>query len=297
MAISYQKLCNFLCLIIIWLFAQGCGNSDNPKTSPLPLGEQLFKLGHSQSELATLKRNFLNITRVTDPARVDRFNVNTTRGPSQQPNTPIIHTYHGVNALAPVVVSFPDCFRLNIPLEIKEQIKQLEVNHLDIFFTPQEEVRQADASLKPAYWMFPNRPHLDRIHGSPSDLQGRVALRLFNSDYMIDNQVVSDRLTHFGVVLHDGLVSPDTGHLNILATPHESFSFYSLAVFEEQRRAAVTLHWMLTRPDREELVNILRAVEGHPTENTFDHLLNTLNQPIFPFYGKPMMRKLLDLVN
>lgn len=302
MKTSYQKIGAFLYLAITLLPSLGCGKSSEPKTKvqihqSRPAGEQLFELRYSQAQLADLKRNFLNSTQVIDPARINRFTVNTIRGPARQPNTPIVHTYHGVNALAPVVVSFPEYFIWNLPEEIKNQIKQLEVNHLDLFFTPQEEVRAPDASLKAAYWMFPHRPPLDLIHGAPPDLQGKVALRLFDSDYRIDNQVVSDHLNKFDVSLHDGLVSPDTGHINTLAAPHESFSFYSLAFFEDQKRAAVTLHWMMTRPDREELVNILRAIAGHPTQNTFHDLLIRLDQPLSPFHGKPMMRKLLDLSN
>jgi hypothetical protein len=190
----------------------------------------------------------------------------------------------------------PEAFRWNIPQNIRDQISQHDVDTLDILFTPQEEIRAADDSLKAAYWMFPSRPPLNHIRGAPSEYQKTILLGLFNSDYPIDGQVVTNQLRSFSVSLHDMRVSPDTGHINTAAAPPGSFSFYSIAIFEEQRRAAVTLHWMLTRKDRKALVGLLSATQAAGAVNNVEALIQAMNDPSTPFHGTSMMKKLNDLL-
>jgi hypothetical protein len=277
-----------------------------PSQTSLYSGRLLFETSQSAAELSALKTTFLQTTPITksDPRNDQYYNVNTVRGLNYQPNSPIVHPYHRITAIAPLAVALPDSFRWNIPQDIRNQISQHNVDVLDILFTPQEEIRQADDSLKAAYWMFPNRPDLDKIKGAPPEYQKTILLGLFDSDHPIDKQVVTGQLKSFGVSLHEeadirlrpnGRISPDTGHINTAAAPTGSFSFYSLAIFKEQRRAAVTLHWMLTKNDKNRLVALLEATQKNGAINHLEALIQAMNDPTSPFHGTSMMEKLMDL--
>lgn len=255
-----------------------------------PSGQFLFKTDQSPAELSALKTSFLLNSKVEKSAGIDRYSVNAERGPSQQPKSPIVHSYHAVSVLAPLVLTLPKQFRWNIPEDIRAQISRHNIDHLDILFTPQVEVRDADASLKPAYWMFPNRPKLDDIKGSPAEYNKTALMALFHADHNIDDQVISGQLRPFEVQLHDGKVSPDTGHIKTASAPAGSFSFYSLVIFEEQRRAVVTLHWMLTNAHKDDLIVML--AEGNSLQETID----ALGAPASVFHGTSMMKKLQDLL-
>lgn len=65
---------------------------------------------------------------------------------------------------------------------IDEAIRRYLVTELDIFFTPQNLVTESDASLKPAFWIFKDRPNLDQTVGSQPKYLKSVLLGIFNSD-------------------------------------------------------------------------------------------------------------------
>jgi hypothetical protein len=196
---------------------------------------------------------------------------------------------------APLTLALPPSFRWNIPQSLREQISRLEIDQLDIFFTPQEENRDHDASLKPWTWMFPNHTHLDSITGAPPELHKPVHLGVFESDYNISHQVAINQIQLFDVFLHDQLVSPNTGHLNTQSTPEGSQSFFSLAVFGEQRRAAVTLHWLLTEVDRHNFEDLLMARHQDAEDRSLSALLDDLNASRH-FQGTQILERLNTLL-
>lgn len=282
----------------------------NPLASPRA-GYYLFETHLSSAEVANQKRDFLDHVHFVNEARgtdaYGRPRVQFTlqqvgdptaprlmRGEYGYPNTPIVHTYHSVGTTAPLVVRFSDSFRWNLPDQIIDTVSQYDVDGLDIFFTPQTRanLNSADVSLKAGYWMFPNRPRLDEIIGSPPEYNKTVLLGLHDADHNIDHHVVSNQLHPFQVILHDGLVSPNTGHIAFLGVPAGSFSFYSIAVFEEQRRAAVTLHWILSQVDLDGLSQHLRQVAA--AGNHLQVLIDALNAD-GNFQGTPMLQKLINL--
>ena len=272
------------------LLITGCALAGHPS------GFLLFQNPPEPEDLSRLKVEFKQSAAIQQnaPGR-PYYEINTTRGHGQLPNSPIVHTYHLVGVLSPLVMALPEAFRWNIPQSIRNEIIRREIQNLDILFTPQQEVRGNDVSLKAAYWMFPNRPALAQIHGAPPQFQKTVQLGIFEPDHPIGDQVQVDRLQTFEVSLHDGRVSPNTGHLNLEQTPEGSFSFYSLAFFQEQKRAAVTLHWILTQEDRETLTRLI--AETIASENsTLEGLAHRLNEPTSPFYETSPLRKLNDLL-
>ncbi len=102
--------------------------SSTSRTSQRPRGAQLFQYSQSDAALAQMRVAFLQNTQVVQPTRsVERYNVNTVRGPMYQANSPMVHTYHGVNSLVPVAVSLPQEFRYNIPEAIQDIIRSHDV--------------------------------------------------------------------------------------------------------------------------------------------------------------------------
>jgi len=255
-------------------------------------GQRLFRSSHFGEDNHLLRQQFLQ----TEPVRpqslgIFRFNVNTARGPSYQPKSPVVFTYHGVGVRSFLTVSFSEVFRENIPIAIRDVLMQHNVNTLDIIFTQQDKVGGDQVSLKPAFWMFPNRPKMDDVLGSPPELSGCVLMRLFESDQNIEDQVSHDQLKPFQNFFHDQRLSPDTGHLNI-SEYGESFSFYSLVIFEAQQRAAVTLHWLLNHNDSEALSGLLKNKDATRSFGALMDALNIHNR----FQGTPMLQKLNGLI-
>lgn len=285
-------------------------SSPTPSVSNVPfMRRNLFESPLTPQERAENRREFLISQYLLNEGAVQRlvrYSVNSERGPQGLPKTPVVHSYHNLGVSAPLVVKFSPDFFQNIPEPIQSQLNQYALEELDLFFTPQLAVRTEDASLKPAFWMYPNRPEMDQVVGSPPEFNKRVRLGLHDSDYDINSNhinehganvgVVADELRLFHCLMHHGRISPDTGHLNIQSTPNVSFSFYSLAVFEEQRRAAVTLHWMLTPEDRDRLVQDLQVVSGSDA-NHLNGLIERLSDQGHPFHGTPMLQKLQNLTS
>ena len=268
-----------------------------PKDNPperTPTGRLLFLTDQDAGALTASKQHFLQTTLLVKapgtPLGQHRYNINSTRSQVEFiPQSPIVHNYNGPGARVPIFVSLPREFRWNIPEAIREQISRENIDQLDILFTPQLENRQRDASLKSQFWMFPLLPSIDGIVGAPPEYQKTVFQGIYDSDHPIDDQVRSGELHPFAMSLHDGRVSPDTGHLNVTGVTG-SFAFYSLVVFE--RRAAVTLHWILPFAVLCNLDNLLVAQENR----SFEDVLTALNAHA-SFQGSPMLRKLNALVN
>jgi hypothetical protein len=293
----------FLLSSLIGLSLGACGKQDSSpseeKETQQP-GSILFESDQSKSELTASKTAFLQTQPISQPntGRPD-FNLNTVRI-HDQPQSPVVHSYGIVSASVPLSASFPKVFRLNIPKTIRDEITRYNITSLDILFTPQLEAkdlagRAPDSSLKAQWWMFPNRPSLNSIVGAPPQFQKTIQLGIFDSDYPIDDQVKSNQLLPFRVSLHDGLVSPDTGHLNVMSIPEKSFSFYSLAFYPEKNRAAVTLHWILTNTDRDQLVDALVKTQNGLIPNHLDSLMHELDVPGGSFYNTNLLNKLKEL--
>jgi hypothetical protein len=308
---------------VLILVLTACGKSSGqqqsvPQSSPTPsvssvpfMRRNLFESQLTAQERAQNRREFLTSQYLLNEGAAQglfRYSINSERGPQGLPKTPVVHSYHILAVSAPLVVKFSSDFFQNIPEPIQSQLNQYALEELDLFFTPQLAVRTEDASLKPAFWMYPNRPEMDEVVGSPPEFDKRVLLGLHASDYDINSNHINERGVNVGVVadelrlfhcfMHHGRISPDTGYLNIHSIPDHnvSFSFYSIAVFEEQRRAAVTLHWMLTPEDRDALVQDLQVVSGSDA-NHLNRLIERLSGQDHPFHGTPMLQKLQNLTS
>jgi hypothetical protein len=89
---------------------------------------------------------------------------------------------------------------------------------------------------------------------SPGSLQA-AGIRAGNDE---DHRPISSQnLMQFRSWVHDTLISPRNGHLNIPQGAVD-FSFWSLVIHPDERRAAVTLHWILS----EESMRILNFAIG-----------------------------------
>lgn len=296
-------------IILVFLGIEACG-PENPKSdliqtvSHLKRGAFLFETQQSASEIIAEKNQFLttsssrlSLSRPTRPRLaidligIDAFDINIQRPfpPGFHAPVPVLHTYHGVSAEIPFAMKLPDAFRFNIPKRIRDLLSSYEASQIDLFVTIQENPGGTDYCLKPGFWMFPEVRSLN-VTGSPPQYNTNVEMMLYDSDFNINHQVVQDRLLPFQVILHDNLISPDTGNVSLPAG--ENLSFYSLVVFERDHRAALTLHWLFgSMNDYQSILAFLYANIGNNLETILRNigtvrldsgaLLNTL-----PLYQK-----------
>lgn len=302
---------------LFWMTFEACGPKNtvhsikesveeeiDKRTVRLPKsGARLFYTNQTAAQIGLEKTNFLTsaasfiIEIVPNPGRPARYyNINFTRGVDYSAAVPVVHTYGTVRGDVLLAVKFPDAFRFNSHQTIRSMMTYYDIDHLDLFFTiDRPSLVSADPSLKPAYWMFQTIPGgILNVAGSPTQYQANVEMAIHDSDINIDDQVVTDQLRSFGVHLHDYLVSPNTGHLNIVP---DTFSFYSIVIFERERRAAVTLHWNLSNADFQLVRNFLGTQAGRDFGTIFRNMNTFLLDGGTPLRATPLYRKLNTWLN
>ncbi len=263
----------------------------------------------SREMAASERAEFLRTTRFNEyhpsrlrPRPVGRFNYNLERNEDDMPLAPVVHPYVSVTPQVVLAAKFPISFFYNLPQEIQRQVPSLSIDALDIFFIPQEIVPYdfiaGSISLKAGYWAYPEMPFLDTIVGNAFNQNVRMALyhpdhsQIIYPDPTNRYAVREAQLRTFNIYIHDGAVSPNTGHLN-LTEDMLNTSFWSLVVSDQQRRAAVTLHWLLGRDQYRELSQNIGELRDDYQMSTLETNMRLFRNPLFT---DAMMQKLRSLV-
>ncbi|WP_186648910.1 hypothetical protein [Fluviispira vulneris] len=246
----YYKLTLYIPMILI--AANGCDNSKSSKSKNN--SSALFELALTPQELAERKRRFLETNSLIHPrglqSRFNNFNDTELNQGSTCPS-PRIATYDYPNAGQEVYcLKLPKEFRNNIPIEIKQEIISHDLNSLDLYFIAQHKHQTYDAPrvdvLRVHNWVYPYIPSTY----SGSIFNRDILMTVYsNSNISLSNQILEKKLIPFNVNIHDNLISPDNAHTAIAAAPHINFSFYSLVIDAQTKRAVVTLHWMIEPSD------------------------------------------------
>jgi hypothetical protein len=161
----------------------------------------------------------------------------------------------------------------------------LSQTHLDFFtqtlgFPDDQAHGQLDAlvgksSLKPAFWVYGGMPDLNTVTGT--HYAEPMPMAIFEPSAPIEDEVKVNQLVTFPISIHDGLISGDVGHLNLEAK-HLNASFWSLVISPRQKRAAVTLHWLLDQASYQAFLQILQTSGNDRLEKL---ILALENDPIF----------------
>lgn len=254
--------------VFILILFSACGGSV-PQTIPpknLFPGQRVFELNKTPAEIAQAKRDFL-LTRLAtrDPIN-GTFNYNATRNTYEVdspvprarnirfPTSPIVDDYSFFSTPAekfPLSVRFPREFLLNIPEKIRQVVIRYDIDTLDLYFTPQSNSALSQVTMiKPHFWAHPNIGHVRSIRGAP--FAQDLLVGIFDADRPIDHQVSSKNLLSFNFSVHEDArptgsgISPNTAQLKFDEFASEFSSFWSLVVNVKERKAVVTLHWIIT---------------------------------------------------
>ncbi len=93
----------------------------------------------------------------------------------------------------------------------------------------------------------------------------------FISNHNNDGEI----LQSFRVNLHGGRVSPNNAHVSIQEFNDVSISFYSICYFREEKRCAITLHWLLTPKNYSQLNQSIIGIcnDDHCTIGDMIHVM------------------------
>ena len=320
-----------LSLILIVLFSFACCSKAKPSSAPTGGGGRIQKrfLRADAAAVATDQANRQQFLSQTLIQRIDRgaqFEVDIpayllnhrlvdhqhilARGGGRadaHPASPIVHTYNWEAVPIDFSARFPESFARNLPADIQDVlIEDPEVDEVEIFFTPQFNIRDyvadrlGDSALKAHYWL---------VEQTPANFGGLYNqdhwMMIFDPDYNIDRHLNAGDWTHVNVNIHDQTYSPPGdrgGGLNFRYAIQgggredvQPVSFWSVVIDHLNRRAAVTLHWILPNQDqtvRDGFVQALNQSAGRPQ---FGAVVQQWSN-IPAFAGSPMIRKLQQLI-
>lgn len=240
-----------------------CGNSNHVNQSPPQQnspheksGAKLFKSNRTNLELRQDRIRFLNNTFIQSNI-TDRYFLNTKYTVYRnQPLSPAIFGYTASTDQVLFTVAFPDSFRVNLPEAIKAEISRHDIDHLDLFFTPQS---YDGEGFKPHCWAAGDK--LRAIPFAGTIYEGTLLVGVFESDQNIDRDILSGQVLPFGFSIHDNTLSPERPKLRIGAPPthHPYVSFWSLVIDPAEKKAAATLHWIGDNDLNNEIRRILNA--------------------------------------
>ena len=215
------------------------------------------------------------------------------------PQAPVFHAYTLLGSGTLFYAKLSLAFIPNVPDEIREAALKFDINSLDLFFVPQQDISKPmapplGALYRPHYWLHPDVPNPIPRGNYAS---GHVQVAIFGSSIGAgvehraeDNYIKVDDFVTKNYSLHDDRVSPNSSRVNFATTP---MSFWTLSYFEPEKKMAITLHWILDYPGNMELRRLILG-----GANSFDALIPLLENTA-PFNSPvliPSLREFLSLV-
>lgn len=155
----------------------------------------------------------------------------------------------------------------NVPDKIKTELKKEAAGYDKELFFVIEEAPSTDipqgCKLQALDWAFAKNENLYSLPNNV-DMKRDLLMMLSGSDPYDLQLDVNEQLKTFAVHLHpqNGAParSPDNAH--ILCKKNQEASFFSLIIDKKQRRAAVTLHWLVTKNDMNQLLEAFYKIKN-----------------------------------
>ncbi|MGY3805281.1 hypothetical protein ACWNT8_14550 [Pigmentibacter ruber] len=251
-----QKLLLVLYIQIIFISCQKNHSDNGSKSRSQTNSLHLFELGISESELLTRKNLFLNSPILSKiPSFNDKIiNIDAKRlNTGKRCPTPRIALYHSPNGGSDIYcLELSKEFRNNIPDKIKQEIISKDLKNLDLFIFVQTKMDSINPHAIPLdvlrvhNWAYPNIPD---VYGSLFNRDLYISVYSITKKIPLSKHIQEDKLIPFNVNLHDNLISPDNAHMGLANAPNINFAFYSLVIDTIEKRAIVTLHWLIKPED------------------------------------------------
>lgn len=290
--------------------------------------KKLFNQHQSDEDIAK-RSDFLNEKSLYHPmgnpgrlSNVPEYMFNHNVCPS-----PRMGTYHEPASVTEAYcLKIPSEFSNNIPVAIKDEIMKHDIESLDIYFIAQSKnavngKEQKVNALKAHYWAYPipifwftgeifNRNMLMTFYNYNENIKFNTERDVEDEEKdeekKINKYLEENNLSSFTVSIHDYLLSPETSYLSISGASNHNFSFYSLIINEQDKKAVVTLHWLMEQDDflnDEKLnhnhANSLEALNASfQADTSISDLLDRLDEsPLFNSNENPFDNPLNQLFN
>lgn len=177
--------------------------------------------------------------------------------------TPRISKYdYAIGGYEAYCLKIENSFKYNLPDIIKQKIYENKVNDLEIFFLAQSNSHEflkylgddLGYNMSPVldvfrahFWVnknptpttYSDNTYLMMVHSNQPDI---YKFELFKE---AAGHLQEDLLLPFNVFHHDGILSPDNTHTGLSHLNDRNFSFYSLIIDPQLKKAIVTLHWLV----------------------------------------------------
>ena len=215
---------------------------------------KLFFNKKSTQEIEEEKTSFFQIPFTKQGTRWGLNNSRSLLG--SKPNAPLFHSYHG-GALVPFHIKFLEVFRDNIPESIKKEIYKYDINDLGLFFVTQERGNSSELLLRAHHWVDPNMPN----HFTGSRFNSSLFMGLFEWSESIEKDVKDNQLNSFNVSIHDSRLSPKNAKIDM--KQNQRYFGWTLIIDQEEKKAAITLHWVFL--DLDEAVSFNNLISNGET--------------------------------
>ena len=180
---------------------------------------------------------------------------------SRYPKTTVLRSYNGSGYLGLMHAKLDNAFENRLPPAIIKELQKHDLyqkNAVDLFFAAQANWFKKDdyVRLLPHNWADPDMPQIfpgDRLHRD-------FLAGLYEAPETLAAEVPVGSLAPLEVWVHLSAFSPKVGQINI--EPNKTYAFYSLVIGEvdpsREKRANVTLHWLLDKKDKASFNNIVK---------------------------------------
>ena len=228
-----------------------------------------FQLAHADANLAAFKNRDFVKTSTFD------YTLNSQRSRYfDRPSCPVFHSYHG-GAIYPFYAEIPGGFYGNLPEDIRLELARHDINNVTLYFSIQQSSNYDDMLLRPHYW----------VHEMPgNEFQGdsfkrELLMGLYDWTENIQSRnkkaVTVGGIKSLRVRSHDGRISPNNAQ-----SKGKNFAVagYSVVIDPFEKKAAVTLHWMLPWENVQTVRDHLLNRHGRSKIGTINSLINTLGR-------------------
>jgi hypothetical protein len=235
-----------------------------------------------------------------------RFNVKNTAMWNLQnyPIAPFVADYGEVsNTDIIIAVKFPRSFISNVPRNIRNHIANFDIKDIEIFFIVQAPTKIGShafgtkdqqgigiTQLWANLWADPDAPMMF----DDWRFDRKLLMGIFDADKKIEYQLKNNALNYFSVINHGNKISPSTAKIKVDA--FKQLSFWSLVIDKQEKRAAITLHWLFNDSNTEFLDPFLDPDPDNTQQaNSFADLITKLKK-VDELKDSALLKKLNVLV-
>lgn len=234
-----------------------------------------------------------------EPSTIDSEFSNIRHIFTRHPKSTVVRAYKGRGGYFGLMhVKLNNAFESRLPEAIIKELKHHDLyqkNAVDLFFIVQKNffAKNDFVRLLPHAWADPDVP--ESFNGDR--LKRNFLFGLYDAEAELAAQVPIGSQASFEVYVHDGAFSPPNQG-QIIIRPKISYAFYSLIIGEiypsNEKRANVTLHWVLNHDDSDLFNNIIKKKIFTDASGKKVEMLYSYNELVLHPDGG-YMRKVLGL--